>query len=489
MSLILALLLSNASVEQQADAVVRERFENIGRRVPTKDPRLDAAARKLSVEALVRGSELAVGFLSVTSAVSEAKAWDPSPIVIMLKGRGASLLQSLADQPFSRDAPATHYGLALATGTGEVDALCVLLSRRLFDVETVPRKLSKATSSLLCGAPLSPISSAEVFMTLPAGAVESQPLRREKGKYCATIHFGQTGRYTVEILTKSERGPEVASLFFVEVGSPAASSEIDNFAEETDADRARAGIIAAINRLRAVFNLTSVETSAALDSIASAYATQLDTENFFAHVAPDGSTLKDRLNRAQYNYLSAGENLGLAQGPMAAHFGIEHSPGHRQNLLDPRFTNVGIGLHKNASGRWLLVEILSTPAQTQADREKDPTTSVYEALNAFRQRKGLPNLKRSSTLDGLAQAHAVAAQQFGRAQVEIPSERPLPERVFELMDNAASAAVDVFVSESLSLTPASKNLNDKRNRLVGIGVVKPSDERYWFVVLYASPKP
>jgi uncharacterized protein YkwD len=489
MSLFLVLLLSNASIEQQADAVVRERFENIGRRVPTRDPRLDAAARKLSAEALARGSELAVGFFAVTSAVSEAKAGDPSPIVIMLKGRGASLLQSLADQPFSRDAPATHYGLGLTPGSGDVDALCVLLSRRLFEVEAVPRKLTKASSSVLCGVPLVPITSAEVYVTIPAGAVESQPLRRDKTKYCSTIHFAQTGRHTVEILTKSERGPEVASLFFVEVGNAAASSEVDSFAEETDADKARISIIAAINRLRAAFSLTNVEASTALDSVASAYATQLDSENFFAHVAPDGATLKDRLNRAQYNYLSAGENLGLAQGPMAAHFGIEHSPGHRQNLLDPRFTNVGIGLHKSASGRWLLVEILAAPAQTFGERDKDPAAAVYDALNAFRQRKGLPHLKRNSTLDGLAQAHAVAAQQFGRAQVEIPSERPLPERVFELLDNAASAAVDVFVSESLSLTPASKNLNDKRNRLVGIGVVKPSDDRYWFVVLYASPKP
>ena len=74
-----------------------------------------------------------------------------------------------------------------------------------------------------------------------------------------------------------------------------------------------------------------------------AYAKRMAYELFFAHVAPDGTDVRARLKAASYRYQSAGENLGMASGPLAAHFGIEHSPGHRRNLMEPCYTVAGVG--------------------------------------------------------------------------------------------------------------------------------------------------
>ncbi len=487
-ALLLAVVLSLPTVESQAETMLREKFESIGRRMPARDPRLEMAAKTLSQVALSKGSENAVGFLEVTESMSDAKGWDPSPVVIVLKGRGQSLLDALSSQPISRDAPASHFGMALAPGDGDYDALCILFVRRVFELDAFSRKWTKPGSVTFCGTPLSNNpSSAELFVTLPSGAVESRSMRRDKRGFCGTLELSRIGRHTIEVIAKGERGPEVVALFFVNVGDTQ-SQNTSVTAESSNADEARTSIEAAVNRLRAQFDLRPLERDSSLEQVAQAFAVQLDSEHFFAHVAPDGSTLKDRLKRADYAYLAAGENLGLAQGPMAAHFGIEHSPGHRQNLLDPRFQRLGLGLVKSAAGRWTLVEVLAQPESSSGQAAKDPRDVIMASLNSIRARKGLPPLKRHGTLDNLAQSHALAAQQWGHPQVEIPNERPLPERVFELMDDAASASVDVFSSESLSLTPSSKNLGDRNNRWVGIGVVQPTAKNHWIVVLYAAPR-
>ena len=36
---------------------------------------------------------------------------------------------------------------------------------------------------------------------------------------------------------------------------------------------------------------------------------------------------------------------------IAAHFGIEHSPGHRKNILDPNFRRLGVAYGTGVDGR------------------------------------------------------------------------------------------------------------------------------------------
>jgi uncharacterized protein YkwD len=44
------------------------------------------------------------------------------------------------------------------------------------------------------------------------------------------------------------------------------------------------------------------------------------------------------------NYIAAGENLALAQTVEIAHMGLMNSPGHRANILNPKFGRIGIGI-------------------------------------------------------------------------------------------------------------------------------------------------
>jgi uncharacterized protein YkwD len=66
--------------------------------------------------------------------------------------------------------------------------------------------------------------------------------------------------------------------------------------------------------------------------------------DYFDHTAPDGSTPASRVTRAGYAWRVVGENLAAgAATPEAAVAGWLHSAAHCQNLMDPRFTDMGVG--------------------------------------------------------------------------------------------------------------------------------------------------
>lgn len=54
------------------------------------------------------------------------------------------------------------------------------------------------------------------------------------------------------------------------------------------------------------------------------------------------------MGRAKISYRTAGENLAGAPTAEAAHKGLMNSPGHRANILNSNFTEIGIGMAKGS---------------------------------------------------------------------------------------------------------------------------------------------
>jgi hypothetical protein len=218
----------------------------------------------------------------------------------------------------------------------------------------------------------------------------------------------------------------------------------------------------------------------------------MSSQNFFAHVAPDGTDLKRRLQAAGYRYRAAGENLGLAAGPVAAEISIEHSPGHLRNLIDGRFTQVGIGIaqtEKDGRSQAIVTEILASPVTAASG---DPIREAYRSLQAKRADLKLPALRRSEVLEKIALEHAHRALELDQPKPELPG-RPLHERIFAELNDISSTSVDFFVSESPELITASKSLADRKNNRVGIGAVRGDSAtygkgKYWVVVIYAAAR-
>ena len=115
-----------------------------------------------------------------------------------------------------------------------------------------------------------------------------------------------------------------------------------NAAQVTDAT------LCLLNNERATAGLAPLNADPTLSSASSAYAGDMIARQFFAHESPDGGTLDQRLGAVGYRYEIAGENIAWGEGPLSTPASIVnawmHSEGHRTNILDGEFRQIGLGI-------------------------------------------------------------------------------------------------------------------------------------------------
>jgi uncharacterized protein YkwD len=82
-----------------------------------------------------------------------------------------------------------------------------------------------------------------------------------------------------------------------------------------------------------------------LTKAAEEYAEEMFLNGFFSHYSKiDNSSPAERLERKNVDYFITGENLAFAPDVQIAHSGLMNSEGHRENILSPEFSEVGIGI-------------------------------------------------------------------------------------------------------------------------------------------------
>jgi uncharacterized protein YkwD len=82
----------------------------------------------------------------------------------------------------------------------------------------------------------------------------------------------------------------------------------------------------------------------------------MDARNYFNHTSRSGASFVDRIRRAGYlrgaRGWSVGENLAWGTGglgtPQAIVRAWMNSPGHRDNILNGRFREIGVGISPGA---------------------------------------------------------------------------------------------------------------------------------------------
>src|SRR5690606_32347002 len=99
-----------------------------------------------------------------------------------------------------------------------------------------------------------------------------------------------------------------------------------------------------INAERKKQNLAILKPDSELTEVARNHSRDMFARSYFSHNTPDGLSPFDRIRKANIMFLSAGENLALAQTLQIAHEGLMNSPGHRANILRFSFGRVGIGV-------------------------------------------------------------------------------------------------------------------------------------------------
>lgn len=99
-----------------------------------------------------------------------------------------------------------------------------------------------------------------------------------------------------------------------------------------------------INAERVKVGAVPLTMDSALTDVARAHSRDMLLRKYFSHYDPDGHDLAYRLEKAGITYNTAGENLAYAPDVAIAMRGLLDSEGHRKNMLDPKFSKVGIGI-------------------------------------------------------------------------------------------------------------------------------------------------
>ncbi|BAQ11005.1 hypothetical protein OXB_2534 [Bacillus sp. OxB-1] len=142
--------------------------------------------------------------------------------------------------------------------------------------------------------------------------------------------------------------------------TPAPSNPVEQPAKQEPATPAQNASVSAIEQ--AVLDLTNAERQKAglqplqfdskLMNSARQKSSDMATNNYFSHTSPTYGSPFDQMKANGVTYRSAAENI--AMGQRTAEEVVKawmESPGHRQNILTPNFTHIGIG-YDNKGNYW-----------------------------------------------------------------------------------------------------------------------------------------
>ncbi|MFI5817254.1 sigma-70 family RNA polymerase sigma factor [Streptomyces sp. NPDC051643] len=114
-----------------------------------------------------------------------------------------------------------------------------------------------------------------------------------------------------------------------------------------------AQVVALVNKERATAGCGPLTEDAQLEKAAQAHSDDMAARNFFEHTNPDGADPGQRITAAGYRWSTYGENIAQGQQtPEAVMESWMNSPGHRANILNCAFKNIGVGVHKGSGGPW-----------------------------------------------------------------------------------------------------------------------------------------
>ena len=115
-----------------------------------------------------------------------------------------------------------------------------------------------------------------------------------------------------------------------------------------------------INQDRAAAGLASLSFSDTLNDSSEDHSSWMLNTNTFDHTGAGGSTSQDRMAAAGYQFSGpwrSGENIafqsergapGIEDDVADLYSALMNSPGHRANIMDPTFTQIGIGIETGA---------------------------------------------------------------------------------------------------------------------------------------------
>lgn len=150
----------------------------------------------------------------------------------------------------------------------------------------------------------------------------------------------------------------------------------------------RSAVVDLTNQARMRADLDRLRTDARLMEAAQLQANQIARAQRLDHVLPKAQfpSPADRLAAARYRWRAYGENLASGHRTAAQTVaGWMRSPGHRANVLNDAFRDIGVGYALDGKGRPYYVQVFGTPRERRSRR--GPSTGKTIRRSAARPRR------------------------------------------------------------------------------------------------------
>jgi uncharacterized protein YkwD len=169
-------------------------------------------------------------------------------------------------------------------------------------------------------------------------------------------HFGDASVVPRTGLPKAVRRPRTASVSSLEMEM----LEAINRARSDPANSAETG-----------GHAPPLKWNASLAAVAREHSRDMLMRGYFGHSDPEGRTAGVRVKAAGIAWQAVGENIAEFDSVSGAEAAFMSEPrfahNHRANILNPKYTEIGIGIVQDRSGRYCITqEFIEAPTDLQA---------------------------------------------------------------------------------------------------------------------------
>lgn len=383
------------------------------------------------------------------------------------------------------------YGENVHVGVGRARARApyawtyvVFLADRHAVFEPLPREYAPGQTVEVGGILLGDLEHPDVLLLEPGGDVQSlQVVEWEGGRFEAKAKASDVvGEHWIEVLATGAMGPQVVALFPIYVGQQAPDAvKLEPVPDESEIRTAEAAerlMFRLVNEDRRRFGLPALQWSDAIARIARGHSADMRDNGFFAHVSPTRGALRDRFEAARFAAYSMGENISRNDLVFDAEAGLMQSLGHRANILNPKFTHLGIGvaIGTDAYGHRTLFFTQNFAVPQRKLTGLEAREEVYERLTEERRRHRLKPLTMDSDLQDIAARFARFADTADGGY----SASELTRRVKAMLRERGYRYRAFYIQTHTVLDPSEVQLpaaaNDAKVRYIGIGIFPSRDD-------------
>jgi len=121
-------------------------------------------------------------------------------------------------------------------------------------------------------------------------------------------------------------------------------------------------VIRLVNIQRGNIGLPKLSTNWQLSRIARYKSQDMINKNYFSHISPTYGSPFNMMENFGLKFSAAGENIAMGQQtPSSVVTAWMNSPGHKANILNPSYTQIGVGLAKNSNGTCYWTQMFIKP--------------------------------------------------------------------------------------------------------------------------------